>query len=48
MAAPGFWDDRETAAETTSQLKALNRSLKPMEKLDAEITANARAPWTTE
>ncbi len=37
MAAPGFWDDRKGAAETTSQLKALNRSLKPVEKLDSEI-----------
>jgi len=37
MARPDFWDDRETASAVTSELKRINRSLKPVEALDGEL-----------
>lgn len=37
MAAPDFWDDRDSAAEATAQLKKINRTLKPVATLDSEL-----------
>ncbi len=37
MAAPGFWDDPRAAALLTGELKSINRILKPVETLDAEL-----------
>lgn len=33
MAAPGFWDDSESAQKTTTELSALNASIKPLAAL---------------
>lgn len=33
MAAPGFWDDQESARRTTSELRLVNATLKPLKKL---------------
>ena len=33
MAAPGFWDDSETAQKTTTELSSLNASIKPLKAL---------------
>lgn len=33
MAAPGFWDDQESAQKTTGELSALNATLKPLQAL---------------
>ena len=35
MAAPGFWDDQESAQKTTSELSSLNGTLKPLQALSA-------------
>jgi peptide chain release factor 2 len=35
MAAPGFWDDQESAQKTTSELSSLNGTLKPLLALSA-------------
>ncbi len=35
MAAPGFWDNQETAQEQVDSLKRLNATLKPLEELSA-------------
>ena len=35
MAAPGFWDDQESAQKTTGELSALNAALKPLQALSA-------------
>ena len=33
MAAPGFWDNQESAQKTTAELSSLNGALKPLEAL---------------
>ena len=33
MAAPGFWDDSESAQKTTTELSSLNASIKPLAAL---------------
>ena len=33
MAAPGFWDDQESAQKTTGELRLVNATLKPLKKL---------------
>ena len=33
MAAPGFWNDQDSAQQTTSQLSALNAAIKPLAAL---------------
>ena len=35
MAAPGFWEDQESAQKTTSELSSLNGTLKPLQALSA-------------
>ncbi len=37
MSAGDFWDDRERARTVTAELKRINRALKPIDNLDAEL-----------